>query len=60
MDYYNGRTISAGDSMAANPEDEVSSKIEQAPEKQEDNSKQGNEERGPSTKATTLTLTQLT
>jgi hypothetical protein len=50
--------MNAGDSLAANPESGVSSKIEQAPEKQEDNDKQGNEGRGPSTKATTLT--QLT
>jgi hypothetical protein len=58
MDYYDGPTLNTDDSLAANPEDEASSKIEQVPEKQEDNGKPGSEERAPSTKLTTIT--QLT
>jgi hypothetical protein len=58
MDYYNGPTMDTDDSLAASPEDEASSKIEQVPGKQEDNGKPGNEEREPSIK--TATLTQLT
>jgi hypothetical protein len=58
MNYYDGLTTDTGDSLAANPKDEASSKIEQAPEKQEGNGKPENEERGPSTKL--ITLTQLT
>jgi hypothetical protein len=58
MDYYNGPTMDTDDSLAANPEDEANSKIEQVPGKQEDNGKPGNEERRSSTKLTSTT--QLT
>jgi hypothetical protein len=58
MDYYNGPTMDADDSLVADPEDEASSKIEQVPGKQEDNGKPGNEERRSSTKLTSTT--QLT
>jgi hypothetical protein len=53
--YYGWPTIDADTILAANPENKTNSNTEQEPEKREDNDKQGNEERGPSIKTTTLT-----
>jgi hypothetical protein len=61
IDYYNGPTVDTGDSRQPNQKMiGTSSKNEREHENQEDKGKQGNEERGPSIKTTTLTqLTQM-
>jgi hypothetical protein len=52
MNYQDELTLNTDDSMAANPEDEASSQIEQVPEKQENNGKPESEEKA-------VTLNQL-